>query len=115
MSFWSNFFGKKKQLPIKTTKEILTELIAGDLVFVKFKSPHQIGIVSGHELAFTRLNPQEIITRQIQGSVSRVWKDRDLKVMLLEVATYSSPAMPGQLRKMTFLEDEIDEVRKIDG
>lgn len=114
MGFWNNLFGKKKP-PKKTTKEILAELIAGDLVFVRFKSPHQIGIVSGQELAFTRLNPQEIDARQVQGSVSRVWKDTDLRVMFLEVATYSSPAMPGQLRKFTFLEDEIEEVRKIDG
>lgn len=114
MGFWDNLFGKKKP-PKKTTKEILVELTAGDLVFVRFKSPHEIGIVSGHELAFTRLNSQEIEVREVQGSVSRVWRDKDLRVMLLEVATYSSPAMPGQLRKMTFLEDEIEEVRKIDG
>jgi len=90
-------------------------LAAGDLVFVRFKSPNQIGIVSGHHLAFTRLNPQEIDARQVQGSVSRIWKDKDLRTMLLEVATYNSPSMPGQLRKMTFLEDEIEEVVLISG
>ena len=91
----------------------MNELKPGDLVFIGFKTPKEIGIVSKHNLSFTRLNPKEIERRQIEGSVSRIWKDLKLKLLLIEISTFSSPDMPGTLRKMTFLEDELNEIRKL--
>jgi len=94
-------------------KEVLLGLNVGDLVAIEFKTPEQIGIVSNHSLAMTRLNPKEANERKINGSVIRSWKDPGMKTMLLEIATFSSPDMPGVQRKITFLEDEITKVRKI--
>lgn len=114
MGFWKKFFGLEPKATKKTIKETLSDLAVGALIQVKFKTPADIGIVSGQELSLTRLNPKEASLRKVQGSVTRVWKDPGLKAMLLEVATYSSPDMPGQLRKITLLEDEIQELRKLD-
>jgi len=114
MGFWKRFFGLEKKVPKKTVKDQLGNLSVGDLVSLNFKTPKDIGIVSGQELSLTRLNPQEASIRKVRGSVTRVWKDDGLKAMILEVATYSSPDLPGTLRKMTFLEDEIEELRKLD-
>lgn len=114
MGFWKKFFGLEKKAPKKAVQDVLVNLSTGDLVFVKFKTPKEIGIVSGQELCLTRLNPKEAEIRKVQGSVTRVWKDQGLKATILEVATYSSPDMPGTLRKMTFLQDEIEELRKLD-
>ena len=52
--------------------------------------------------------------RKIKGSVTRIWKDPNLKIMLVENSTYSSPDMPGIQRKITFLEDEINRIKKLD-
>lgn len=114
MGFWKKFFGLEKKSVPKSVKEELGNLRVGDLVFLKFKTPKEIGIVSGQELCLTRLNRNEAAIRKVQGSVTRVWKDEGLKAVILEVATYSSPDMPGTLRKMTFLQDEIEELRKLD-
>jgi len=52
-------------------KEVLLGLNVGDLVAIEFKTPEQIGIVSNHSLAMTRLNPKEANERKINGSVIR--------------------------------------------
>jgi len=114
MGFWKRFFGFKETVAKKTIVEGLTDLGVGDMVSLRFKTPDEIGIVSGQELSLTRLNPKEASGRKVHGSVTRIWRDEGLKAMILEVATYSSPDMPGMLRKMTFLEDEIEELRKLD-
>lgn len=114
MGFWKRFFGLEKKVPKKSVQDELGNLAIGDLVSLNFKSPSDIGIVSGQELSLTRLNPKEASIRKVQGSVTRVWRDEGLKATILEIATYGSPDMPGILRKMTFLEDEIEELRKLD-
>lgn len=112
MGFFDRFFKKKKK---KSTKELLEELVPGDLVYIKFKPPGEIGIISGQELTLTRLNPEEASKKEITGTISF---NRKMEVPLLsrviEVVTLSSPSMPGVTRRITFLEDEIESVRKIE-
>lgn len=112
MGFFSKLFKRK---PKKTAKEVLKELTPGDLVYVKFKTAADIGIVSGQELAFSRLNPKESIKREITGTISfNKIMDAPLNARLIEVVTLSSPDMPGITRRITFLEDEIEIARKIE-
>jgi hypothetical protein len=119
MNFLSNLFSKfsfsKKKIDNKKTNNtILKELKLGDLVYLKFKTPDEIGIISGQNLIFTRLNREEIDKRDLEGSISFIQHPGEtLKSHIVEVATYGSPTMPGILRKMTFLEDEIEIIKKI--
>lgn len=120
MGFWSSLF-KNIGLSTKVTKdkkkansEVLKGLKIGDLVYLKFKTPDEIGIISGHNLICTRLNREEIDKREVEGSVSFIQKPSELlKSHVVEIATYSSPSMPGLLRRMTFLEDEIENIKKL--
>jgi hypothetical protein len=121
MNFLSNLFGKlqspftKKKIDnVKNNNTVLKELKLGDLVYLKFKTPNEIGIISGQNLIFTRLNREEIDKRDLEGSVSFIQQPSEmLKSYVIEIATYGSPTMPGILRKMTFLEDEIETIRKV--
>jgi len=111
MGFLSKFFKKKIKKP---TREVLKELIPGDLVYIKFKAPPDIGIVSGHDLSLMRLNPLEASKREIVGTISfNKTMEAPLFSRVIEIVTLSSPDMPGKTRRMTFLEDEIEIVRKI--
>lgn len=112
MGFLSRFFKKKVKKP---TKEILKELVPGDLVYIKFKAPPDIGIISGHDLSLMRLNPLESSKREIIGTISfNKVMEAPLLSRVIEIVTLSSPDMPGRTRRMTFLEDEIETVRKIE-
>lgn len=112
MGFLSRFFKKKVK---KSTKEILKELVPGDLVYIKFKAPPDIGIISGHNLSLMRLNPLESSKREIIGTISfNKVMEAPLLSRVIEIVTLSSPDMPGRTRRMTFLEDEIETVRKIE-
>lgn len=112
MKFLSRFFRKKEK---KSTKEILKDLVPGDMVFIKFKPPSDIGIVSNHNLSLSRLNPKESSKGEIAGSISfNKIMDAPLSTRVIEVVTLSSPDMPGQTRRITFLEDEIKTIRKIE-
>lgn len=113
MWFLKNVFNRKKT---KSTKEILKELVPGDMVHIKFKSLGEIGIVSKNELAAARLNGVEQSIDEIKGTITfnRV-SDPPLSLRIVEILTFNSPAMPGLARRITFLEDEIHTVRKIDG
>lgn len=112
MGFLSKIFRLKKS---KSKLGELDKLCSGDFVFVKFKSPNEIGLVStSHNLTLMRLNPEEAALREIKGVVTyNNISPPPLKTRVIEVVTYSSPSMPGLERKMTFLEDEIEEIRKI--
>lgn len=112
MRFLSRFFKKKIK---KSTKEIIKELVPGDLVYIKFKAPPDIGIISGHDLSLMRLNPLESSKREIIGTISfNKVMEAPLLSRVIEIVTLSSPDMPGKTRRMTFLEDEIETVRKIE-
>lgn len=112
MGFLSRFFKKKVKKP---TKEILKELVPGDLVYIKFKAPPDIGIINGHDLSLMRLNPLESSKREIIGTISfNKVMEAPLLSRVIEIVTLSSPDMPGRTRRMTFLEDEIETVRKIE-
>lgn len=112
MNFFRRLFKKRVK---KTLKELLKELSPGDMVHLKFKTPEQIGIVSGQELTLMRLNPGEASLREIKGTISSVrTMPAPLSTKVIEVVTYSSPSMPGKARQITFLEDEIEYVRRLD-
>jgi hypothetical protein len=109
MGFLQKLFGRKT----KTIKEIIEELSVGDLVLVEYKHPKEIGIVDGNNLTHTRLNLAEVEKRKIKGTITALRKEsRPLRSTLIEVASYDSAAMPGQLRKFLFLDDEIKEIRR---
>lgn len=109
MGFWKKIF-KTKNKPVD---EVLLTINCGDFIIIEFKTSKDIGIVSGQDLAMGRLNPKEAQERKIKGSVVRKWKDPGMKTTLIEVITYTSPDMLGVQRKITFLEDEIASIRKI--
>lgn len=112
MSFWSKIFGRKKE---KTPEETFAELKLGDLVSVEYRHPKEIGIVTGESLTYTRLNHEEIDNRKIRGTISSIRnKDLPLKMMVVEVSTYESPAMPGTLRRFLFLAEEISKIKRIE-
>jgi len=119
MSFWSNIFKKlgflnDKKVEDKTVATVAKTLKIGDLVYLKFKSPEQIGIISGQNLTWTRLNIEEINRQEIEGSISFIQRPTELlKVHIIEVATFNSATMPGILRRMTFLENEIEILEKL--
>ena len=113
MAFWSKFFPWHR-VQERSIKECLTEISVGSLVSIDFKTPEEIGIAAEYGLSVSRLNPKEASVRKIKGSVTRIWKDPNLKIMLVEISTYSSPDMPGIQRKITFLEDEINRIKKLD-
>lgn len=112
MSFWARIFKTKKE---KTPQEVFSELKLGDLVSVEYRHPKEIGILSGQSLTFTRLNREELDNRKIRGTISSIRnKDLPLKMMIVEVSTFESPAMPGTLRKFLFLAEEISKIKRID-
>lgn len=103
-------FGRK----IKTVPDVIKDLVVGDQVFLEYHHPKDAGIISGNELAFTRLNGSELENRRIRGTISHIRNEGNpLNTLIIEIATYDSPAMPGQLRKFLFLSDEIKEIRKV--
>lgn len=112
MGLFNKLFKKKKKK--KTIKELVKELIVGDIVQVEFKTPDEIGIVNGSETVLVRINQKEMEAKKITGTISTI---RDLgspvKTKIIEISTYSSPSMPGKERRITFLEDEIKSLRKI--
>ena len=92
----------------------LSDIFPGDLVWIKYKSPYEIGIHAAQGLTLMRLNPEEAKNREISGVVSyNNVTNPPLKTRIIEIVTYSSPSMPGRERKITFLEDEIIQIRKI--
>jgi len=110
--FITKFFKRKNKE--KTVIEIIQQLQIGDLVVVEYKHPKQIGITSGETLSYTRLNREEINNRKIRGAVSAI-RNKDLShgMIIVEITTFESPAMPGKSRKMLFLLEEIDTIKKI--
>lgn len=110
MQFLKRLFGRK----VKTVPDVIKELVVGDQVFLEYRHPRDVGILDGNGLAFTRLNGPELENRRIRGTISHVRKEGSpLNTLIIEIATYDSPAMPGQLRKFLFLPDEIKEIRKV--
>ena len=105
------FFKKKKE---KSIKEVLAELHVGDLVYLEYRHPKETGILGDGGLAFTRLNQAEMDNRKIKGSISGLWKKTlPFTSFMVEVSTYGSPAMPGHLRRILFLDDEIKTIKKV--
>lgn len=107
----SGLFKKKKE---KSVREVLTELHVGDLVYLEYRHPAETGIIGAGGLTYTRLNDAELANREVKGAISGLWKKTvPFTSFMLEVSTYGSPAMPGHLRRILFLDDEIKTIRKV--
>jgi hypothetical protein len=107
LALLKQFFSGKST---KKHKIALDKLKTGQAIEVRFHDPKTLGFINQNELSYTRLNPDELEDRTIQGIVEHVTWEHDIG-HLLKVATFQIRENKPLFRSYLFLEGEIEYVR----
>jgi len=97
--------------PKPAIQHSVRELQIGQFVEVSYKHPSQIGIVDGKNLTCTRLNPDEIDNRKIQGVVIQVVREELTRTWLLGIRVHKTLSKATIQRDFLFMEYEIEKLR----
>lgn len=90
----------------------LDSIEAKDLVCIEFKDPRTMGIVTKDASHLIRFNPGELDDRVVRGTVTRIWFEGiPLNTRLIEIALVKDQG--NSVRKMLFLEEEIERIEKL--
>jgi hypothetical protein len=84
--FWRTKINFKTSKP--TVMAPIKDLKVGQMLELEYKHPKDVGIINSDHLTTTRLNPDEIDNRKIQGVVINVFREENTRTWVLGIRVH---------------------------
>lgn len=108
-----DFWRTKINLKISKQKSLapIKDLKVGQMLELEYKHPKDVGIINSDHLTTTRLNPDELDNRRVQGVVIHVFREDTTRTWVLGIRVHKKQNDYMVQRDFLFMEYEIKNYR----